>query len=381
MNTVNRPLLSIIIPTRERVETLKHTVATVLNQASNAFELIISDNFSQDSTRDVIGAIKDSRVRYVNTGCRLSMCDSWEYALQHALGEYILFIGDDDAAMPGALDKLISTILLKSDYEVFSWPIHIYTWPIDGREAFVTHMAPQRSPAEMDLVATARHVVAMGGWRHYRIPCMYHSAVSRRISDEIRQVTGRVFHTTQPDVFLSMAVPVFAARALNVGYCVTVHGRSAKSNGGSSIAKSGAQVQDMFVSEYGDYQIDATLFPEIQMKINLIPDAVLVVMKLFPDFYGNMTFNYDAMWAYICRLQSFFGWPITVTQIIGNRKKIRQYHNFRVLNFLYYLALHKLSEIRRSLLNMINLPRLSREVVPPTIDEFVEQLAKEMEKI
>src|ERR1039458_10222772 len=95
-----KPLISVVIPTRERAQTLLFTLQTVLNQASRNFEVIVSDNFSQDPTRTVVQSFADARLRYFNTGRRLSMCDNWDFAFEHVCGEYTIFIGDDDAILP-----------------------------------------------------------------------------------------------------------------------------------------------------------------------------------------------------------------------------------------------------------------------------------------
>ena len=191
----------------------------------------------------------------------------------------------------------------------------------------------------------------MGGWKHYEIPCMYHSAVSREIPDAIRQRTGRVFHTTQPDVFLSAAVPAFTDSAMQTGFPVTSHGRSPKSHGGSAVAKQGSRVQDQFVSEYGDYRIHRTLYPGVTLKANLIADAVLVARDLFPEFYGDADFDYDAMWAYLLRLQRFFKWDLSTGEVLAKRREIRAYHPFHPARFLAYAAMHEASNVRRAILD------------------------------
>src|SRR5438094_861105 len=99
------PIITVVIPTRERVATLRSTVATALDQRSRDLEVLVSDNASNDGTAAFIHTVADARLRYVNTGRRLSMSANWEFALEHVRGEYILIVGDDDALLPGALDR------------------------------------------------------------------------------------------------------------------------------------------------------------------------------------------------------------------------------------------------------------------------------------
>ena len=76
------PLLSLIIPTRERAETLAFTLATALEQQSRDYEIIVSDNASADHTKAVVDKLDDARIHYFNTGQRLSMCGNYEFALE-----------------------------------------------------------------------------------------------------------------------------------------------------------------------------------------------------------------------------------------------------------------------------------------------------------
>jgi glycosyltransferase involved in cell wall biosynthesis len=88
--------VTVIIPTREHPETLLATLRTVIQQDYDRLEIIVSDNFSNDSTEDVVRSFTDRRVKYINTGKRLSMSENWDFALSHATGDWISVLGDDD---------------------------------------------------------------------------------------------------------------------------------------------------------------------------------------------------------------------------------------------------------------------------------------------
>ncbi|MDD5273647.1 MAG: glycosyltransferase family 2 protein, partial [Methylovulum sp.] len=126
---MKKPLISIVIPTRERAYTLKYTLQTALDQANDNFQIVVSDNFSQDNTKEVVDAFADPRITYVNTGNRLSMCDNWDFAFNYVKGEYVIYIGDDDGVMPGAINKL-ETIIKATPSLIYNWELHSYIWPI-----------------------------------------------------------------------------------------------------------------------------------------------------------------------------------------------------------------------------------------------------------
>ena len=162
MSSRDNPLLSVIIPTRENAETLPYTLRTALDQTSRNFEVIVSDNFSQDNTAQIVKSFSDPRIRLINPGRRLSMCDNWDFALLHAAGDYVMFSGDDDAIAPGALDKLEASIRT-THCLVYCWPRPVYNWPMDGQPARVFHLPPTTQASQVNLQNLARVVVSRGG--------------------------------------------------------------------------------------------------------------------------------------------------------------------------------------------------------------------------
>jgi len=374
MTSSAEPLISLIIPTRERAETLFFALQTALDQVSNSYEVIVSDNFSQDNTEEVVRNFNDSRLMYFNTGKRLSMSDNWEFALEKARGKYIVFIGDDDAVMPGGINRL-ETLIQEYPRDVYMWGPSIYFWPFDSRKATIEYLQPVKPIHEINLQSKASLVIAHGGWQYYRLPGVYHAAASMKILDMIRKKTGRVFHTAQPDVFTSMAIPVFAKTCLNTGHPITVHGASAKSNGATSVAKDGVAVRSKFIREYVNYQIHPTLFPEVPSWTNLLGDTCLVAMDKFPEFYGIMRFNYEAMWAYMWQLKFVSFWDI-----IMNRSNINKYHSFSTPLFLYYIAIQSVVILRRRIINkLVNLTQ-SKLDIPENIRDFANLLSTIQER-
>jgi glycosyltransferase involved in cell wall biosynthesis len=374
MSNDGNPLLSVIIPTRERAETLRYTLGTALDQSSRNFEVIVSDNFSQDDTAQVVKSFPDPRLRLINPGQRLCMSDHWDFALLHARGDYILFVGDDDAIVPGALDRLEDSIS-GTRCLVYCWPRPVYNWPMDGTPADIVYLPPTAQPSEIDLRDLARLAASTGGWKCF-IPCMYHSAVAKSIPDTIREKTGRVFHSTCPDVFMSMAVPALADKAIDVGYYVSVAGQSEKANSGITQRGVRHEYYNKFIQEYGDYKIHPTLFPEIPIGLNLTSDSILVAMDKFPDFYGGMKFNYNAMWARLFRENSVvFKYKLSRLDIIRKRQQIQRYHPFDVSRFLLYSALHQSLRLRGVVLARVRTSRGPATPPPDNIGDFVKTLS------
>jgi GT2 family glycosyltransferase len=87
---VDKTKFTIIVPTKERADTLYHCLQTLVRQRYENFEILVSDNFSQDNTEQIVRGIRDSRIRYINTGRRVGMSRNFEFALSHVKNGWII---------------------------------------------------------------------------------------------------------------------------------------------------------------------------------------------------------------------------------------------------------------------------------------------------
>jgi glycosyltransferase involved in cell wall biosynthesis len=100
----------VVIPTRDRANLIPFAIRSVLNQTFSDFEIIVSDNFSSDDTAETARAFYDGRIKYFRSDRALSLGESWEFALSHATGEYVIFLSDDDAYAKVCLERLFGMI-------------------------------------------------------------------------------------------------------------------------------------------------------------------------------------------------------------------------------------------------------------------------------
>src|SRR6476660_1561423 len=97
------PLLSVIVPTLNRPDTLLYALKTMARQPAAAdCEFIVQNNGGNPGVAEMVADLCDKRFRHFASDAVLTMSDNWEMALGHASGEYITFIGDDDGLMPYA---------------------------------------------------------------------------------------------------------------------------------------------------------------------------------------------------------------------------------------------------------------------------------------
>lgn len=102
-------MVSIYIPTRNRVELLKRAVNSVLAQDYQNFELIVVDDGSSDGTPEYLSDIakQDCRVRYFINRQNIGACASRNRAIQEARGEFITGLDDDDFFLPFRISSFV----------------------------------------------------------------------------------------------------------------------------------------------------------------------------------------------------------------------------------------------------------------------------------
>lgn len=94
---------SVIIPTFNRAVYLQETIASVLRQTWQDFELVLVDDGSTDNTADIVRSFDDRRIRYIyrsNGGISAAR----NTGLDAARGEYIAFLDSDDLWEPSKLE-------------------------------------------------------------------------------------------------------------------------------------------------------------------------------------------------------------------------------------------------------------------------------------
>lgn len=228
---MTRPRFSVVIPTRNRADTLRSSLATCIDQNFDDYEIVVCDNGEGAEAEQVVRAAASARVRYLAPTRPLAMSANWERAVSEAQGEYITVLGDDDGLMPYALAEL-DALITKYDTQAVVWQRGIYTWPTIG------------VPGEADLlrVPLARSAVEMNGREQIRkavrfeagydtLPMIYSAVVHRDLIERHRQLAGRMFLNVYPDVYSAFGLGYLADRYIWTSVPMGIAGLSRASNG------------------------------------------------------------------------------------------------------------------------------------------------------
>lgn len=109
--TESSKLVTVAIPTRNRISGLVKALRSVSGQTYKDLEIIISDNNSSGDVAGALAAVKDSRIKYFRHDKDLSMTENWNFCLGQAAGKYFLLLSDDDTLALGAIETLAQAFL------------------------------------------------------------------------------------------------------------------------------------------------------------------------------------------------------------------------------------------------------------------------------
>lgn len=111
-------LATVLIPTFEHAECLRHSIGSVLEQTMQDFEVLVVGDGAAGGIRRVVDEMgaRDKRIRFFDfpKGERKGERHRHE-ALQHATGRFVAYLGDDDVWMPNHLAALVG-LLQNADF-------------------------------------------------------------------------------------------------------------------------------------------------------------------------------------------------------------------------------------------------------------------------
>jgi glycosyltransferase involved in cell wall biosynthesis len=124
--------ISAIVPTYNRAQFLAHTLDSLLSQTLPLHELIVVDDGSVDSTREILDRFEDRiQVIHKTNGGKASALN---VGLKAAKGEFIWIFDDDDEAAPDCLEKLFGALTEHPECG-FSYGRYDHLIETPGREA------------------------------------------------------------------------------------------------------------------------------------------------------------------------------------------------------------------------------------------------------
>jgi len=107
---LKNPKVTIAIPTFNRKEFLKNAIHSALEVDYLDKEIIISDNGSTDGTALYLDQLSSDSIKIYKSEENKGVIWNWNNCLNHASGDAIIFLSDDDILMKNSISNLIDGI-------------------------------------------------------------------------------------------------------------------------------------------------------------------------------------------------------------------------------------------------------------------------------
>lgn len=293
---------SILIPTRNRLELLKTAIFSVIHQDFDDWELIVSDNFSEEDVCGYVQSLKDPRIKCYRTTSFVSVTDNWNNALEKSSGNYVIMLGDDDCLMKGyfsTVNKLLEEYP-NPDFIYTSGFTYAYPGVIPGylhgflRVFGNAHfLQSQRHPFWLSRDKATRYVRDAMNFKVMFAYNMQYALICRPFIDEI-QLKGKFFQTPYPDYYAMTAMMLKAKKILACPIPLVTVGISPKSFGFyyfNQRENEGCDFLKNIPGELEQSKLERILLPGTQMN-----SSWLFSMEAIKVNYGNefvLSVNYN----------------------------------------------------------------------------------------
>ena len=286
---------SVLLPTRNRLDLLTYAIETVRKQDYDDWEIIVSDNCSDDNVGGFILSLNDPRIKYFRTDCFVPVTKNWNRALDKSDGDYVIMLGDDDCLMQG----YFSTI--RGLAEQYKMPDFIYTsaflYAYPGvmpfyKEGFVQPYgyADFLQSAKVPFLLQKQQALKMLRYSlNFKVRFGYNmqfSIVSRSLIDTLKKY-GEFYQSPYPDYYASNAMLLKADRILVVPEPLVTIGISPKSFGAyyfNDMEKQGNAFLQNLPDEEMAKHLDKVILPGTNMNTSW-----LLSMETLRTNFGDET--------------------------------------------------------------------------------------------
>ncbi|MBV8032530.1 MAG: glycosyltransferase family 2 protein, partial [Betaproteobacteria bacterium] len=283
------PTFSVLIPTRERPATFRHTLASVAGQPADDYEIVVADNCSGPETRRIVEALAFPRLRYIRSDEVLPMAENWERGLAQCNGEYVTVLGDDDGFLLTTLD-LARMMISVSQPEIICWETHVYWWP-DTIVPWLRNMLRVTVGSRIQEVSSRRALERFyrGELTFGQLPMIYNAFFHHDILDEARRRYDAFFVPvdTSPDIASGILGLHLTDRHVYSMRPLSIRGNSGNSIGTAHWARPfGAERRDSYIREERlglEGIIHPALVPSPNLHVHIASSKLKCRDLYFPD--------------------------------------------------------------------------------------------------
>jgi glycosyltransferase involved in cell wall biosynthesis len=149
-------LVTAIIPTRNRPGLLMRAVRGALSQTHRDLEVVVVIDGPDPATVAALGSISDTRLQVVELRENVGSADARNIGVQHAKGEWVAFLDDDDEWMPQKIERQLDCAKLSK----FNHPV--VACRVIGRTPHGDFIWPRRFPRDKEPLC--EYLFARNSW-------------------------------------------------------------------------------------------------------------------------------------------------------------------------------------------------------------------------
>jgi len=231
---MSKPILSIIVPTRNRAKYALPLIRTLVSIPAKELEIIVHDNSDNDELRrSVENVINDSRLIYRHVVQRMDAIANFDRAVTISNGEYITLIGDDDGVNPEIVESAFWAKSIGLDSLITTRPAQ-YRWPDKKERVYGLKQAGELTirpftgqSSLIDAESAMRKCARLAGSNILELPKVYYGLAKKECMQRVRATAGTFFPGPSPDLAGAMALANYAKNARLVDYPLFLPGASA----------------------------------------------------------------------------------------------------------------------------------------------------------
>ena len=232
--------ISVLLPTRNRLGLAKEAIETVRRQSYPHWELVVSDNCSDEDVRGHVASLADERIVYLRSDTFLPVTANWNRAIDAATGDYVVMLGDDDGLVPGYFERVLEVLETLGTPELLYHGAYHFTYPgaladhpgsrLSDETSRACFLAGRAAPALLpaaEAQTAARQALAMEMVYGFN---MQYFLFSRGFLERLRGY-GAVFQGPFPDFYAANMTMLLGERIGLVPEPLVIIGISPKSYG------------------------------------------------------------------------------------------------------------------------------------------------------
>jgi glycosyltransferase involved in cell wall biosynthesis len=356
-----RPILSIVIPTKNRYNYLQDFVGSFVSYDSPELNLIIQDNSDIQSSEFMkfLNDLNDGRIIYNYSSGWMSVCDNCDLGIDLATGEYICMLGDDDGILFNVSLEVIKWIK-KKDWDAAIVNKAEYYWP-DTKHAVWKDLLSgslfyknyTNKIIQLDPDSELKKVLELGAANTLGLmPRVYHGFVKKEALLKLKLISGSYFPGPSPDMANAIGLSRVIRNYGQIDIPAVISGHSKKSTGGmGGEKKHHGRIEDQVHLPKNTVELWSEKIPMFWSGATIYAESARMALEL-TNSPENYKLNYPYLWAFCLIFESHYSRktiPIIIKyplQYFAVFYQLISIFSFRVINFLKnYMKFNKKTQL------------------------------------